>query len=98
MISPLKSLIATHTPDKGWGSSNRGRYSNPKVNDLLTKALATVDDEAREALLAEATEIAINDVAIIPLHYQVNTWGAKKGLKYEARTDEATLAIGVMKE
>ena len=43
--SPLKSLIATHTPDKGWGSSNRGRYSNAKVDDLITKALATVDDE-----------------------------------------------------
>ena len=96
--SPLKSLIATHTPDKGWGSSNRGRYSNAKVDDLITKALATVDDETRASLLAEATETAINDVAIIPLHYQVNTWAAKKGLKYEARTDEATLAIGVMKE
>ena len=96
--SPLKSLIATHTPDKGWGSSNRGRYSNAKVDDLITKALSTVDDEAREALLAEATEVAINDGAIIPLHYQVNTWAAKKGLVYEARTDEATLAIGVSKE
>ena len=96
--SPLKSLIATHTPDKGWGSSNRGRYSNPKVDDLVTQALATVKDEDRQALLAEATEIAINDGAIIPLHYQVNTWAAKKGLKYKARTDEATLAIGVVKE
>ncbi|MDH3667185.1 MAG: ABC transporter substrate-binding protein [Paracoccaceae bacterium] len=96
--SPLKSLIATHTPDKGWGASNRGRYSNPEVDALVTKALATVDDEDREALLAQATEIAINDAAIIPLHYQVNTWAAKKGLKYIARTDEATLAIGVVKE
>jgi peptide/nickel transport system substrate-binding protein len=96
--SPLKSLIATHTPDKGWGASNRGRYSNPEVDALVTQALATVDEEDREALLARATEIAINDVAIIPLHYQVNTWGARKGLKYLARTDEATLAIGVVKE
>ncbi len=96
--SPLKSLIATHTPDKGWGASNRGRYSNAKVDGLVEQALATVDDEARSGLLAEATEIAINDAAIIPLHYQVNTWAAKKGLKYIARTDEATLAIGVVKE
>ncbi|MEL7000648.1 MAG: ABC transporter substrate-binding protein [Pseudomonadota bacterium] len=96
--SPLKSLIGTHTPDKGWGASNRGRYSNPKVDALLEKALATVEDATRQNLLAEATEIAINDGAIIPLHYQVNTWAAKKGLKYKARTDEATLAIGVVKE
>jgi len=96
--SPLRSLIATHTPDKGWGSSNRGRYSNAEVDAVLTQALATVDDEERAALLARATEMAINDIAIIPLHYQVNTWAAKKGLKYIARTDEATLAMGVVKE
>ena len=96
--SPLKSLIATHTPDKGWGASNRGRYSNPEVDAVITEALKTVDDELRQELLAKATEMAINDVAIIPLHYQVNTWGAKKGLKYIPRTDEYTLAIGVVKE
>ncbi len=96
--SPLKSLVATHSPDKGWGASNRGRYSNPEVDALVEKALATVEDPARQDLLAQATEIAINDAAIIPLHYQVNTWAARKGLKYIARTDEATLAIGVVKE
>ena len=96
--SPLKSLIATHNPDKGWGSSNRGRYSNPEFDALLETALATVDDEKRQALLAEATEMAIEDVAIIPTHYQVSTWGTRKGLKYVARTDEYTLAIGVQKE
>lgn len=96
--SPLKSLIATHTPEKGWGSSNRGRYSNPEFDALLTTALSTVDDAKRQDLLAEATEMAIEDVAIIPTHYQVSTWGTKKGLKYVARTDEYTLAIGVEKE
>ncbi|MEM6624552.1 MAG: ABC transporter substrate-binding protein [Pseudomonadota bacterium] len=95
--SPLKSLIATHTPDKGWGASNRGRYSNPKVDALITEALATVDDAKREALLAQATEIAIEDAAIIPLHYQVNTWATRTGLSYAARTDEYTLAFGVKK-
>jgi peptide/nickel transport system substrate-binding protein len=32
-------------------------------------------------------------VAIIPLHYQVNTWAARKGLKYRSRTDERTRAM-----
>ena len=96
--SPLKSLIATHTPDKGWGSSNRGRYSNAEFDALLTTALSTVDDAERQNLLAKATEMAIEDVAIIPTHYQVSTWGTRTGLKYIARTDEYTLAIGVQKE
>ena len=96
--SPLKSLIHTYDREAGFGASNRGRYSVAAVDALIEEALATVDDEERAALLAQATEMAINDVAIIPLHYQVNTWAAKKGLKYIARTDEYTLAIGVIKE
>ncbi len=96
--SPLKSLIHTYDKSQGFGASNRGRYSNEKVDKLIEDALATVDDAKRQDLLAEATEIAINDGAIIPLHYQVNTWAARKGIKYRARTDEATVATDVISE
>lgn len=93
--SPLKSLIHTYDKSRGFGASNRGRYSNAEIDKLIEDALATVDDAKRQKLLAKATEMAIADVAIIPLHYQVNTWAAKKGLKYKARTDERTVAMGV---
>jgi peptide/nickel transport system substrate-binding protein len=94
--SPLRSLLATYTKSKGWGSANRGLHSNPKMDAVLEKALSTVDDAKRAALLAEATEIAIGeDQGIIPLHYQVNTWAAKKGLAYKARSDERTVAFDV---
>ncbi len=96
--SPLKSLIHTYDKSRGFGASNRGRYSNPKVDKLIEDALATVDDAKRQDLLAEATEIAINDGAIIPLHYQVNTWAARKGIRYRARTDEQTVATDVISE
>ena len=96
--SPLKSLIHTHDKERGFGASNRGRYSNPEVDALIEEALATIDDAEREGMLAKATEIAINDGAIIPLHYQVNTWGTRKGLKYIPRTDEYTLATSVVPE
>lgn len=97
--SPLRSLLATYSKEKGWGSSNRGLHSNPKMDVVLEQALATVDDTKRAALLAEATEIALaEDVGLIPLHYQVNTWAAKKGLKYLARTDERTVAYDILPE
>jgi peptide/nickel transport system substrate-binding protein len=98
--SPLKSLIHTVDRDAGFGASNRGRYSNPEVDKLIEEALATVDDEKREVLLAKATELAINDLAIIPLHYQVNTWATRKeaGLKYLPRTDERTMFRSLVKE
>ncbi|MEQ8401564.1 MAG: ABC transporter substrate-binding protein [Silicimonas sp.] len=96
--SPLKSLIATYNPDKGFGASNRGRYSNPEIDSILEEALRTVDDSKREALLQEATEIAMRDVAIIPVHFQVNTWATRLGLGYNARTDEYTLVRDVIVE
>ncbi|MGH8689743.1 MAG: ABC transporter substrate-binding protein [Burkholderiales bacterium] len=95
--SPLKSLLATFDREKGMGASNRGRYSNPQVDKLINDALATVDDRKRADLLARATEVAIDDVGIIPLHYQVNTWAMRRGFSYKPRTDEYTLAGGIGK-
>jgi peptide/nickel transport system substrate-binding protein len=95
--SPLKSLLATFSREKGMGPSNRGRYSNPEVDKLINDALATVDDAKRQDLLARATEVAIEDVGIIPLHYQVNTWAMRKGFSYKPRTDERTLAGDISK-
>ena len=90
--SPLKALLATYNKDKGFGTANRGRYSNPRVDALLEEGLATVDDPKREALLQRATEVAIGDTGIIPLHFQVNLWATRSGIVYIARTDENTLA------
>ena len=89
---PLRSLIATYNQAKGLGTWNWGRYSNPQMDALLEQGLATVDNAKREKLLQQATELVINDYGLIPLHYQVNTWAARKGLGYTPRTDERTYA------
>jgi peptide/nickel transport system substrate-binding protein len=90
--SPLRSLLATPNREKGMGPSNRGRYANPKVDELIEKALATIDDAARERLLQQASEVAIADYGLIPLYYQVNIWATRKGLTYTPRADEFSLA------
>ena len=90
--SPLKSLLATYDKSKGLGAANRGRHSNPKMDEVLAQALATVDDGEREKLLAKATEIAIDESqGIIPLHYQESVWATRKGLTYAGRSDEHTV-------
>jgi len=97
--SPLKSLLTTYDKSKGFGASNRGRFSAADVDEKVVAALATVDDEKRAKLLQEATELAIGKhQGIIPLHYQVNTWATKPGLKYRARTDERTIVMDVLKD
>jgi len=96
--SPLKSLVATYDKSKGLGAVNRGRYSNPELDKTIQQALATVDDAKRGELLAKASEIVIEDVAVIVSHYQLNTWAARKGLKYTPRADEYTIAMSVSEE
>lgn len=88
--SPLRSFIATPNKDRGFGPVNAGGYSNGKVDSLLEKALSTIDDTTRDKLLQQATEVAMNDKAVIVLHHQVNLWATRKGLKYGGRSDERT--------
>jgi len=88
----LRSLVATADAKRGFGAFNWSGYSNPKVDELLERAFATVDEKAREALAREAMRAAMRDYAVIPLHHQVATWAMKKGLTYAPRTDEFTFA------
>lgn len=91
----LRALVATYNRDTGMGSANRGRYSNPEMDKVLAEALKTVDEKKRAALLATASELSMNDVGIIPLHYEVSTWALKKGLTYVGRADQQTMAASV---
>lgn len=93
--SSLKSLLATYDTSKGWGASNRGRYSNAALDGKLSTALTTIDDKAREKLLQEATEIGIKDYGVIPLYFQINVWAARKGYTVVPRQDERTYAFTI---
>ena len=96
MSSPLRALIAGKNKEKGYGGTNAGRYLNPDLDALIDKALATVDDAQREAILQEASQLAMKDYAILPLHFEVTPWALRKDITYEPRTDQYTLATGVM--
>ncbi len=93
--SVLRGVLATVDRDKGMGPSNRGRYSNAKLDSTLAEALATVDNAKREALLRDAAEIGIRDVGILPLYYEVSAWAMRRNITYAARSDQFTMAGGV---
>jgi peptide/nickel transport system substrate-binding protein len=94
----LRALLGTVDRATGAGAANRGRYSNKPFDDKISEALRTVDDAKRAVLLAEASEMSMKDFGIIPTHYQVNVWAARKGFKVQPRADEYTLAMGIAKE
>ena len=88
--NPLRALLYTFSPAKGWGATNRGRYSNPQFDGLIDRLMTTADATAREQLTIEATRLAMADVAMIPLHLQKNIWAMRAGLSYVPRADEDT--------
>ncbi len=96
--SPVKGLLATFDKDKGFGGSNRGRYSNKAVDEALDAALTTIDMDLVKAGLAKATDLALADYGVIPLLHPLNTWASRKGILMRARTDEATTAMSAVEE
>jgi peptide/nickel transport system substrate-binding protein len=66
--NPLRALTATYDRARGWGASNRARYSNAEHDRLLGEGLRTLGDPAREALFQQATRVAMENVGIVPLH------------------------------
>jgi peptide/nickel transport system substrate-binding protein len=92
---PLIAQTATWDPAKGWGSANRGRYSNPALDTLIGQAVGTADDAAREKLLQQAMTMAMDDVALIPLHIQTNIWATRAGLTYVPTVGEELRLVDV---
>ena len=91
--NPLRALVHTYDAASGWGSVNRGRYSNPQLDAMIKAAMGVADDKAREAALIDAERVAMQDVALVPIHIQKNIWAMRAGLTYIPRADERTLAM-----
>ena len=93
--SPLTALMATYDAKAGMGQSNRGRWSNAAFDVALGSALRTLDDGKRNAFYAQAAEIAVAEMGVVPVYFTVNSWATRKDLTYAARGDETSLAMGV---
>ncbi len=94
----MASVVATFDRERGLGSTNRARYSNPRFDAVLGTAMRELDEGKREALLQQAMQIAAEDVAIIITHLQKNVWAMRRGLMHQARMDERTRAQDVRPE
>jgi peptide/nickel transport system substrate-binding protein len=91
--SPLRALLASFDRDRGFGQANRGRYSSPRLDAALARALETLDDAERTRLLEQASEDGIGQHGLLPVFYQVNTWAMRRGLDYLPRAEEFPLAM-----
>ena len=90
--SILRAIIACADPQRGWGLYNWSGFCDPKLDAVLAEALRTADAEKRTALLRQASDMALDAVAVIPIHFQASTWAMRKGIVNAPRSDEKTMA------
>lgn len=57
------------------------------------RALTTVVPAAREKRLQEPMTLALADLPSVPLHFESSIWAFRKGLTYEGRADQYSLAM-----
>lgn len=88
----LNNLFTTMDGRTGAGPANWGGYSNPALDTLIAQAQSTMDDTAREAMLIQGQKIVAEDVAAIQLYQLVNFWATRRGVAYDARQDQRTVA------
>ncbi|WP_026639611.1 ABC transporter substrate-binding protein [Bordetella petrii] len=87
--------VASLDSARSLGTSNYGGFSNADFDKVYEQAIVTVDPEKREKLLQESTQIALDNLPLIPLHFESSIWAFRKGLTYEGRRDQYTLAMSV---
>ena len=95
--SLMAAMLHSYDKGKGFGGMNVGRYSHPKFDKLLERALRTMNRRDHEKILIKATDIVIKDLGFIPLYWLVNVWAARKGLSYVKGADKSTFAFRVRK-
>ncbi len=91
----LRAFVATTDRDLGVGLSNYGGYTNPDFDAVFLQAISTMDDAARKALLQESVRMALDQLPLIPIHFESTAWAFRAGLTYEGRADQSTLAMSI---
>ena len=87
--------LTTTDKSKSLGTSNYGAFSNKAFDDVFVPAMSIMDSAKRKSEYQKATQIALDNVPLIPLHFESSIWAFKKGLSYEGRRDQYTLATSV---
>ena len=91
------ALVHSKDPEDGFGNFNRTGYANPEFDAVFDEGTQTLDAEERRALYEQASEIAMEDRALIPTVILQTVWAADAdALEFEPRTDQETRAYEIV--
>ncbi len=94
-MSQLWMLLHTRNKERALGHANAGGYSNMRLDAALEQAMVTFDPAERQKMLGEVSTGFMDDVALVPMFWQVNAWATRKGLAYPPRIMDVTHAMGI---
>ena len=80
---PLRIFIHTKQKERGYGPGNRNGYSNSEVDKLIEDGRSSMNIAAGEKAFIEATNISMQEYALVPIHHEIATWAAREGIIYE---------------
>ena len=93
-IFVLQPVLSTYT-GKGDGDYNYGRYSNPKLDELIAKIKVDMNPESRLREIHEALAAHSDDIDHLPLHRQVIPWAARSNVSAVHRADNQVIPYWV---
>jgi peptide/nickel transport system substrate-binding protein len=94
----FRTWMVTTNRERGVGGSNYSGWSDGAFDGPAMASLTTMDDAARDALLREASRVALDRMPVLPIHFESAVWAFRRGLKYEGRMDQTTLAQEIRPE
>jgi len=83
-------LLHTVDPERGYGGLNGASYSDPVLDKLLEASSSIVDPTLRADALRLLNRVAMQEkIAVIPLHYQEDTYALYKpsNVQFQPRPD-----------
>jgi peptide/nickel transport system substrate-binding protein len=96
--SMYAALFYSRDKKEGYGQVNRGSYSNPELDAAVDRADSTAKIEERDAALQDATKILMEDIPMIPVHYEQDIYGVRDGITLTPRVDKFLWAYEIEME
>ncbi len=97
--SMMSSCIHTYDRRRGYGRYNNGRFSDPRFDRVFEASEEVMDRAERLRLLRKAQRIAlVEDQCVIPLHFQVDLYAAKRSIRFRPRLDGQIRAYEIGEE
>ena len=90
----LQPVLSTWN-GKGDGDYNYGRYSNPRLDEIVAKVKVEMNPAARLGEIRDALAAQAADINHLPLHRQVIPWAARANVTAVHRADNQVIPFWV---